>query len=385
MTTEQRLERLERENRWMRRTGAVCLAVVAAVLLMGQGEKKLEDLKFDELVKLVANDELPERRRSAALETLGRLDNAPREKVQEIAIGLLRDRTESTLMRGKAAVVLCERRFANETTWSALESRLLDEKDGDEIVQRLCLNKLGATAPLDRIRKLLYDRRVYTHRYFGIRMNVATALAALNVREGVAFDILCQYLVDQDPDDDQFLVRQEAWLSLWTLTGVAYGIPRKELFVRAPKPMPDTERARRYLWSWTYTRPGVSQDQVTALKRVTPDLEQMKAIRDTYRKLKATQLLAWARDRNVIARANCKKHYDAARVWMVITKKTPNSLQDMVAPLKPGEENFMGPIPDDPWGHPYVLKREGPKIRVYSWGEDGQEGTDDDIVYPEAK
>jgi len=31
MTTEQRLEKLERENRWMRRIGAVGLAIVAAI------------------------------------------------------------------------------------------------------------------------------------------------------------------------------------------------------------------------------------------------------------------------------------------------------------------------------------------------------------------
>jgi len=40
MTTEQRLERLERENRWMRRVGAVAAAVAAAVFLVGQGEEK---------------------------------------------------------------------------------------------------------------------------------------------------------------------------------------------------------------------------------------------------------------------------------------------------------------------------------------------------------
>jgi len=39
MTTEQRLERLERENRWMRRIGAVAVAVAAAVFLIGQGKK----------------------------------------------------------------------------------------------------------------------------------------------------------------------------------------------------------------------------------------------------------------------------------------------------------------------------------------------------------
>ena len=38
MTTEQRLERLEREIRWMRRIGAVGVAVVAAVFLIGQGK-----------------------------------------------------------------------------------------------------------------------------------------------------------------------------------------------------------------------------------------------------------------------------------------------------------------------------------------------------------
>ena len=45
MTTEQRLERLERENRWMRRIGAVAVAVAAAVFLIGQGkDKDLQDL-----------------------------------------------------------------------------------------------------------------------------------------------------------------------------------------------------------------------------------------------------------------------------------------------------------------------------------------------------
>jgi hypothetical protein len=50
MTTEQRLERLERENRWMRRTGAVAVAVAAAVFLIGQGrDKELPDLEVRSL------------------------------------------------------------------------------------------------------------------------------------------------------------------------------------------------------------------------------------------------------------------------------------------------------------------------------------------------
>ena len=40
MTIEQRLEKLERQNKWMRRIGAVAVALVAAVFLMGQGKEK---------------------------------------------------------------------------------------------------------------------------------------------------------------------------------------------------------------------------------------------------------------------------------------------------------------------------------------------------------
>jgi hypothetical protein len=51
MTTEQRLEKLERQNRWMRRIGAVAVAVAAAVFLIGQGkEKKLPDLEVRSLI-----------------------------------------------------------------------------------------------------------------------------------------------------------------------------------------------------------------------------------------------------------------------------------------------------------------------------------------------
>ena len=45
MSVEERLERLERQNKWMRRLGAVGVAVAAAVFLIGQGkEEELPDL-----------------------------------------------------------------------------------------------------------------------------------------------------------------------------------------------------------------------------------------------------------------------------------------------------------------------------------------------------
>ncbi|MHC5052644.1 MAG: hypothetical protein ACYTGK_18790, partial [Planctomycetota bacterium] len=50
MTTKQRLERLERESRWMRRVGAVAVAVAATVFLIGQGkDKQLPDLEVRSL------------------------------------------------------------------------------------------------------------------------------------------------------------------------------------------------------------------------------------------------------------------------------------------------------------------------------------------------
>jgi len=40
MTTEQRLARLERENRWMKRVATMAVALVAACVLTGQGKDK---------------------------------------------------------------------------------------------------------------------------------------------------------------------------------------------------------------------------------------------------------------------------------------------------------------------------------------------------------
>jgi general secretion pathway protein G len=84
-----------------------------------------------------------------------------------------------------------------------------------------------------------------------------------------------------------------------------------------------------------------------------------------------------------IAQTKCKTLHDRAMMWKMIRRKPPESLDDMKAPLREGEdEDFLDAIPEDPWGNPYVLERDGSKIRIFSWGEDGQEGTEDDIVYP---
>ena len=51
MSVEERLEQLERQNKWMRRLGAMGVALVVAVFLMGQGKKEeLPDLAVRSLV-----------------------------------------------------------------------------------------------------------------------------------------------------------------------------------------------------------------------------------------------------------------------------------------------------------------------------------------------
>jgi len=86
-----------------------------------------------------------------------------------------------------------------------------------------------------------------------------------------------------------------------------------------------------------------------------------------------------------IAEDMCKQYYNKAHLWRTVTKKWPESLEDMKAPLHPGAEDFLDSVQKDPWGNDYQLVREGRDIYVLSWGKDGQDGTDDDIRFPEAK
>ena len=83
-----------------------------------------------------------------------------------------------------------------------------------------------------------------------------------------------------------------------------------------------------------------------------------------------------------LARNRCKEYYDAAHLWRTVKRRYPSSLKEMEAPLRAGEGNYMR-IAKDPWGNEYHLEIDGPKLRVWSWGHDAQEGTDDDISYPE--
>ncbi len=85
-----------------------------------------------------------------------------------------------------------------------------------------------------------------------------------------------------------------------------------------------------------------------------------------------------------IAEAQCERYYNLVTTWKLLTKskQIPASLYDLEAPLKEGAGPFAK-IEPDPWGGEYFIEPEGGRFRIISPGEDGVDGTDDDIVYPE--
>ncbi|HEX5138215.1 MAG TPA: prepilin-type N-terminal cleavage/methylation domain-containing protein [Planctomycetota bacterium] len=85
-----------------------------------------------------------------------------------------------------------------------------------------------------------------------------------------------------------------------------------------------------------------------------------------------------------IAKTKCEEYYNAAHMWEMQSpgRRLPQSLEEMHAPIQPGERDYLRPS-QDPWGNAYVLEHDGKDVRVTSWGEDRQEGTEDDLVWPE--
>lgn len=234
------------------------------------------------LLAIARNPDMHRNVRAEALDALSALENAPRDEVKSLLIAALTDRSATTLVRSKATNALRKPSYGSEEVWDALEKVLVDPKDDDIVTQRNCLNALGSSASLERLEKILLDRRVYRHPYFGIRIDVATALSALNVRKRIALEILCEYLVDDDPMDQQFLVRQEGWLSLFHLTGVSYGVREKNIFMRPPRHFENKEQARDYLWRASFMRPGFTRSHTQALAGVIGNLSEMQKIRQAF-------------------------------------------------------------------------------------------------------
>lgn len=80
-----------------------------------------------------------------------------------------------------------------------------------------------------------------------------------------------------------------------------------------------------------------------------------------------------------VARRQCDEYYEKVRAWHEVRGEYPESLEAMEAPLRPGDkENFVR-LEKDPWGRPYLLRRDDGRIVIVSRGPDGRERTWDDI------
>ena len=93
----------------------------------------------------------------------------------------------------------------------------------------------------------------------------------------------------------------------------------------------------------------------------------------------------FGRGQEDIAAAKCQDIHGKVSLFMSLTKTgVPDSLDELDSPItRGGDESFMPPT-DDPWGVPYYIEKLGRrKFRICSAGEDRDEGTDDDICYPE--
>ncbi len=208
------------------------------------------------------------RLRGEAFAVIESLEGAPVARVRSLLLEVVEDRGGHNFLRNKAVFALRARKFASPELHAKLEEVLLREGD-NHILQRSCLYTLGETASLAQLRRLLLDRRVYNHPYFGIRVDVATALAAMRVREKIALEILCNYMEDKDAQDRDLLVAQEAWLSFFVLTGKAIGTTEQDLFGRQPPPLKDENTIRDYLFRPSFRRKGVNREMVWAVQRIT--------------------------------------------------------------------------------------------------------------------
>lgn len=224
--------------------------------------------------------------RGKAFRLLGRLPDAPAEKLRDTMLAVVTDRGASPILRSMLVGELGSKAaYASEATWDAFESVLLDGEANtlaEFTMQRSCLRDgLGPHAPLDRLRRLLHDRRVYAHKYFGVRADVCTAIASLQMRDKVSFDILLAGLVDDDPVDTQRVVRLEAWTSLWLLTKRFFGVDRPEVFQKPPTLPPDPPRERLFAIG-RLVSDASPNERDAAVRKLVADLDACKRARQTW-------------------------------------------------------------------------------------------------------
>lgn len=85
-----------------------------------------------------------------------------------------------------------------------------------------------------------------------------------------------------------------------------------------------------------------------------------------------------------IAAQKCKQIYDTVLQWKILSKnkRLPGDLKDLEEPISSSSNEPYYRVEDDPWGNKYWIERLDKDFVIKSMGPDGQDGTDDDIMYP---
>ena len=84
------------------------------------------------------------------------------------------------------------------------------------------------------------------------------------------------------------------------------------------------------------------------------------------------------------ALTDCNQIHSAATQYVVKNGRIP-TVEDLTAPDDTGNPYIEGgEPPQDPWNHPYIIRKLEGRLRfeVLSSGPDEQEDSEDDIVYP---
>ena len=83
------------------------------------------------------------------------------------------------------------------------------------------------------------------------------------------------------------------------------------------------------------------------------------------------------------AETQMKNFEGAVMAYYMRHRKLPTSLDVLTEEDPRTGEKYINKIPNDPWGNPYDFKvLSGKEYKIVSYGEDAQEGTEDDVVWP---
>lgn len=86
------------------------------------------------------------------------------------------------------------------------------------------------------------------------------------------------------------------------------------------------------------------------------------------------------------AKSGCKTVYEAAQRWTLKNRGRTPTMEDLAQENDDGYSYLEGDT-RDPWDNEYVIveRDTGKGFRILSYGPDGSEDTEDDIVHPKPR